>query len=81
VVLFNEWDREIWPKWPFRIRFILSPTGSQRSRVYSSTQAAAAKASDQNLIEGFSGSRSLRPGQLVLKKTILIERAWCYHAY
>jgi hypothetical protein len=28
VFLFNELDREIWPKWLFRSRFILSPTGS-----------------------------------------------------
>jgi hypothetical protein len=28
VVLFNELDREIWSKWPFRSKFILSPTGS-----------------------------------------------------
>ncbi len=28
VVLFNELDREIWPKWLFCSRFILSSTGS-----------------------------------------------------
>jgi hypothetical protein len=28
VVLLNELDRKIWPKWPFRCRSILSPTGS-----------------------------------------------------
>jgi hypothetical protein len=34
VVLFNELDREIWPKWLFRSRFILSPTGSKTTDFY-----------------------------------------------